>query len=125
MEPNRGIDPRRLDVVLAEIARTTTDPVTRARVEGFEALIRSRFKEPGRRGFDSVREEVVDFVMPRISNAGILGGARYLEILDRVVAFLPALGESDDIIEIAIHVIEEEMDRHRELQDRIHQALGA
>jgi hypothetical protein len=64
--------------------------------------------------------------MPRIGNPGILTSSRYMELLGHVVALiLPSLGEGDEIREIAVAVIEEEMERHRELQDRIYQAIGA
>ena len=126
LETNRLIDRQRLDVVLAETARTTTDPATRAQVEAFESLIRTRYKDSQRLPFNSVRDEITDFIMPRIRNSGILNSSRYMELLGHVVALiLPSLGEGEDIREIAIAVIEEEMARHRELQDRIYQALGA
>ena len=126
METNRLIDRQRLDIVLAETARTTTDPATRAQVEAFESLIRTRYKDSQRLPFNSVRDEITDFIMPRIGNSGILNSLRYMELLGHVVALiLPSLGEGDEIKEIAIAVIEEEMERHRELQDRIYQTLGA
>jgi hypothetical protein len=124
VEPNRAIDRQRLDVVLAETARVTTDPATRAQIEAFEALIRTRHKDA--LPFSSIRDEIADFVMPRIGNSRIFNSTRYMEILDRIVSHvLPSLGESDEISAIAIAVIEEEMERHRELQERIYQALGA
>jgi len=126
LETNRLVDSQRLDIVLAETARTTTDPATRAQVEAFESLIRTRYKDSQRLPFNSVRDEISDFIMPRIRNSGILNSSRYMELLGHVVSLiLPSLGEGEDIREIAIAVIEEEMERHRELQDRIYQALGA
>jgi len=126
METNRLIDRQRLDVVLAETARTAPDPTTRAQIEAFESLLRTRYKDSRRLPFDSVREEISDFIMPRIGNPGIFNSARYMEILGDVIAhILPSMGESDEISGIAINVIEEEIERHREVQDRIYQALGA
>ena len=126
MEPSRPIDRQRLDLVLAETARTTTDPTTRAQVEAFAALIRTRYKHSQRQAFDSVQDEIADFIMPRIGNSGILNSARYMEILGHVVEqILPSLCGDDEIGSIARAVIEEEIERHRELQDRIYQALGA
>ena len=64
--------------------------------------------------------------MPRVGNPGIFSSARYMEILGDVIEhILPSMGESDEISGIAISVIEEEIERHRELQDRIYQTLGA
>jgi len=126
VEPNRLIDPRRLDLVLAETARTALDPATRAQIEAFESLLRTRHRDSRQLPFDSVREEISDFIMPRIGNPGIFNSARYMEILGDVIErILPSMGESDEISGIAIHVIEEEIERHREVQDRIYQALGA
>lgn len=126
MEPDRRIDRQRLDVVLADISRTTTDSATRAQIEGFEALLRARHRDWQRSDFTSVREEITDFIMPRIGNASILQSVRYMEILNNVVErILPYLDENDEIISIAVAVIEEEMARHRELQERVHEALGA
>lgn len=126
VEPNRAIDRQRLDVVLAETARVTTDPATRAQIEAFESLIRTRHKDARFLPFSSIHDEIVNFVMPRVANSGIFNSMRYMEILNRVVEqVLPSLGESDEISAIAIAVIEEEMERHRELQERIYQALGA
>jgi hypothetical protein len=126
VEPNRLIDRQRLDVVLAETARTAPDAATRVQIEAFESLLRTRYKDARRLPFDSVREEISDFIMPRIGNPGIFNSARYMEILGDVIArILPSMGESDEISGIAINVIEEEIERHREVQDRIYQALGA
>lgn len=126
MEPNRLIDRQRLDVVLAETARTAPDPATRAQIEAFESLLRTRHKDARRLPFDSVRDEISDFIMPRIGNPGIFNSARYMEILGDVIEhILPSMGESDEISGIAISVIEEEIERHREVQDRIYQTLGA
>lgn len=125
MEP-RLIDRQRLDVVLAEAARTATDPATRAQVEAFESLIRTRYKDSQRLPFDSIRDQIADFVMPRVGNSGIFNSTRYMQILKDVAEqILPAMGENDDVSGIAIAVIREEMQRHRELQERIYQALGA
>lgn len=126
MEPNRLIDRQRLDVVLRESARAATDPATRAQVEAFESLIRTRYRDSRRLPFDSIRDQIGDFIMPRIGNPGIFSSTRYMQILGHVAEqILPAMGESDDISGIAIAVIKEEMQRHRELQERIYQALGA
>jgi hypothetical protein len=126
VEPNRAIDRQRLDVVLAETARVTTDPATRAQIEAFEALIRTRHRDARYIPFSSIHDEIADFVMPRVGNSGIFNSARYMEILGRVIEqVLPSFDESDEISAIATAVIEEEMERHRELQERIYQALGA
>ena len=126
MEPNRAIDRHRLDVVLAETARVTTDPATRAQIEAFESLIRTRHRDARYLPFSSIRDEIADFVMPRVGNSGIFNSARYMEILGCVIEqVLPSFDESDEISAIATAVIEEEMERHRELQERIYQALGA
>jgi hypothetical protein len=126
VEPNRRVDGQRLDVILAQIARTTTDPATRAQVEGFEALLRARYNDLRRPAFHSVREEMTDFIMPRIGNPDIWNSSRFMDLLGHVVTqIVPSLGESDEITGIAIAIIEEEMERHRDLQDRIHQAVGA
>lgn len=126
MEPNRLIDPQRLDLVLAETARTAPDPTTRAQIEAFESLLRTRYRDSRQLPFDSVREEIVDFIMPRVGNPAIFNSARYLEILGDVIEhILPSMGESDEISGIATHLIEDEIERHREIQDRIYQALGA
>jgi hypothetical protein len=124
VEPNRQIDRHRLDVVLAQMERTTTDPATRAQIQAFESLIRARHKDWRRPDFASMREQLIDFIMPRVGNTGILHGVRYTEILSHVVEeVLPSLEENDEIIAIATALIEEELERHRELQDRIHEAL--
>jgi hypothetical protein len=126
VESNRLIDPQRLDLVLAETARTAPDPATRAQIEAFESLLRTRYRDSRQLPFDSVREEIVDFIMPRIGNPAIFSSARYLELLGEVIEhILPSLGENDEISAIATRVVEEEIERHREVQDRIYQALGA
>jgi hypothetical protein len=125
VEP-RLIDRQRLDVVLAEAARTATDPATRAQVEAFESLIRTRYKDSQRLPFDSIRDQIADFIMPRVGNLGVFSSTRYMQILGDVAEqILPSMGENDDVSGIAIAVIKEEMQRHRELQERIYQALGA
>jgi hypothetical protein len=126
LEPNRLIDRQRLDVALAETARAATDPATRAQIAAFESLLRTRYRGSRQLAFDSVRREIDDFVMPHIGNSAIFTSARYVEILGDVIErILPSMGESDEISGIAVGVIEEEIERHREVQDRIYQALGA
>ncbi|MFC3691159.1 hypothetical protein [Chenggangzhangella methanolivorans] len=107
-------------MALQEVARRATDPATRAQVEAFEAILRTRYRGRGFREAGSLHAEIADFVMPRIADSGIFQSARYLDILDHVLAeVLPDLDVDEEARQIAALVIEEEAERHRDLQDRI------
>lgn len=120
LTPNRRIEGQRLDVALQETARRTSDPATRAQVEAFEALLRTRYRGRGLGGARSLHEELAEFTMPRIADAGIFQSARYLDILDHVLAdVLPNLDVDDEVKAIAAAIVEEVAESHRDLQDRI------
>lgn len=118
--PDRRIDGQRLDVALKEVARRTVDPATRAQIEAFEAILRTRYRGRGLGEAKSLREEILDYAMPRVAGSGIFQSARYLDILDHVLAsVLPDLDVDEEVKAIAAMIIEEEADSHRDLQDRI------
>ena len=118
--PDRRIDGQRLDVALQDVSRRTTDPATRAQVEAFEAILRTRYRGRGFGDAKSLREEILDYSMPRIGDSGIFQSARYLDILDHVLGeVLPDLDVDPEIKAIAALIVEEEADNHRDLQERI------
>lgn len=120
--PDRRIEGQRLDAALQEVARRAVDPATRAQVVAFEAILRTRYRGRGRGLGDarSLREEILDYAMPRVADSGVFQSARYLDILDHVLSdVLPGLDVDDEVKAIAAMIIEEEADSHRDLQDRI------
>lgn len=118
--PDRRIDGQRLDVALKDVARRTVDPATRAQIEAFEAILRTRYRGRGLGEAKSLREEILDYAMPRVVDSGIFQSARYLDILDHVlVSVLPDLDVDEEVKAIAAMIIEEEANSHRDLQDRI------
>jgi hypothetical protein len=114
------IDPTRLDLVLSDVRRTTSEAVTRTRLETFEALLPSRARR--RSAFDgaSLREEVEDLAMPRITDPTIFKSSRYLAILEQL-AFetIHAVGDNEETRNVALSVIDDEIGRHRDLQKRL------
>jgi hypothetical protein len=120
LTPERRIEGQRLDVALQETARRTTDPTTRAQVEAFEALLRTRYRGRGLGDARTLHEELAEFTMPRVADAGIFQSARYLDILDQVLSeVLPRLPVDEEVKAIAAAIVEEVADSHRDLQDRL------
>lgn len=120
LTPERRIEGQRLDVALRETARGATDPATRAQVEAFEALLRTRYRGRGFGGSRTLDEELAAFTMPHIGDPGIFQSARYLDILDQVLAeILPQLPVDEEVKAIAAAIIEEVADGHRDIQERL------
>ena len=117
------IERQRLDRAL-ESGRTA-DPATRAQIEAFEAMLRGRGrKSPPRRG--SLSEEIDRLVMPEIDDPVIFNAGRSLDLLGHVIdTILPGLGADDDVAMIAEAVLTEEVDRRREIEERLLRAEGA
>jgi hypothetical protein len=120
LTPDRRIEGQRLDVALRETARRATDQVTRAQVEAFEALLRTRYRGRSFGEARSLHEELASFTMPCIADPGIFQSARYLDLLDQVLGeVLPRLPVDEEVKAIAAAIIEEVAEGHRDLQDRI------
>lgn len=124
---SRKIDPQRLDVMLAQARARATEPATRAQIEEFEALLRSRARRRASSfASASLREEAVDFIMPRLDDAGIFQSSRFVGILESILGdTLPELDEDEDVRAVAAVLIQDEIDRHHALQARILAELAA
>jgi hypothetical protein len=114
---DRTIEPRRLDVVLAE---TLPDQVVPAYIQEFEALLKARRGGASRMPSASLEGELVDFVMPRITDASIFQGRRFTALLGDLKTRLPAILSGDPMQLEVDEVIEEELARYWAIQDRRH-----
>ena len=136
---SRRIDGERLDGVLDRLgqraARTATD-VERSGVETsgvkpsspdmalvIEAVAGWSRSSPTAR---SPHQDLIDFVMPRITDATVLQGGRAAAILEHLVSdILPHLADGDELRVLASAVITDEIARHRDLLTRLHAGIAA
>jgi hypothetical protein len=64
--------------------------------------------------------------MPEITDPGIFGNERTMNLLDHVInSVLPNLDTTEDVASIAKAMLEEEIDRRRDLQARMDEEGGA
>jgi len=145
---SRRIEPQRLDVILETLkppAQETPSDARRTDVRGtdlhgaevrgsdgpqsadFEALLQlAAGKQPGRPAPRLLREEMIDFVIPRIGDPAILRGDHSISILEYLVScVLPTLPGSEEVRAVASAVINDEIGRHRELISRVHRGIAA
>jgi len=109
---------QRLDRALAEAGRRA-DAVSRAQIEAFEAALRIRRRGSTSQGA-SLRREIDELTMPEISDPGIFNAPRTMALLDHVIdAILPSLDTSEDVASIAKAMLREEIDRRRDLEERL------
>lgn len=109
---------QRLDRALAEAGRRA-DAVSRAQIEAFEAALRIRRRGSSAQGA-SLRREIDELTMPEISDPGIFNAPRTMALLDHVIdAILPSLDTSEDVASIAKAMLKEEIDRRRDLEERL------
>jgi hypothetical protein len=108
--------------VLAKIKPPETTSIaapTPVTYRDFEALI----DIAGRRASAAVRSPhqwIADFVMPRISDPTLFQGSRSISILERLACdILPNLEESEELRSLAGAIINDEIERHRELLARL------
>jgi hypothetical protein len=117
------IDRQRLDRALTEAAKRA-DPVSRAQIEAFESAIRVRRRGSLAHGA-SLRGDIDRLTMPEITDPGIFGNERTMSLLDHVIsAVLPHLDANEDVTSIAKAMLEEEIDRRRDLQARMDDESG-
>lgn len=124
-EPLRPVtvDRQRLDRALTEAAKRA-DPVSRSQIEAFEKAVRLRRRGSLAHG-TSLRGDIEQLTMPEISDPGIFGNERSMSLLNHVITtILPHLDSNEDVTSIAKAVLEEEIDRRRELQSRIDAESG-
>jgi len=109
---------QRLDRALSEAAKRA-DPVSRSQIEAFESALRLRRRGSLAHG-SSLRGEIDQLTMPEISDPGIFGAERTMNLLEHVInAILPDLDANEDVTSIARAMLEEEIDRRRDLQSRL------
>lgn len=112
------IDRQRLDRALTEAGKNA-DPVSRAQIAAFETALRVRRRGSLSHGA-SLRGEIDHLTMPEISDPGIFGNERTISLLAHVIdSILPGLDTTEDVTSIAKAMLEEEIDRRRDLQVRM------
>lgn len=113
---SHGIDRHRLDTALVN-AGQSADPVTRAQIAAFEAILRGRRRTT--KGH-SLRDEIEALTMPEISDPGIFASGRMTDLLAHVISeILPRLDMTEDVLAITQAMLEEEIASQRDIQDRL------
>jgi len=93
--------------------------VSRAQIDAFEAALRVRRRGSMAQGA-SLRREIDELTMPEISDPGIFNAPRTMALLDHVIdAILPSLDTSEDVASIAKAMLKEEIERRRDLEERL------
>src|SRR5262249_8813768 len=97
-----------------------------ARAGEFEVLLQTAAREQiGRLARRSLREEVIDFIIPRIGDPTILRGEHSVSILEHLVCrLLPSLQGTEEMRAVAAAVLSDEIVRHRDLVSRIHRGIA-
>jgi hypothetical protein len=123
---SRRIEPERLDLALERLgpaaprtpgAERTDDPPFVLPPGGLN-LAAGAFRDT------SLHDDIVDFVIPRISDPGILRCDRSVALLEHLVSdLLQQLAESPELRALATTVVSEEITRHRDLMARMYEAV--
>lgn len=114
----------RLDKLVenAEKAAETADP---EKAEEFALLL--RIKGPRMRSGQqqSMLSDLLDFVMPTVSDPSIFHTQRCIRLLQHVVSeIIPNLDESEELRSLATVMLNEEIERQRDLQNRRNGAIA-
>lgn len=111
------IEGQRLDIVLQRL-RETEVPSTITRLEQSEALKKSA-KVKRVRDRHSAETLLTDYVMPLISNPAIFQDHNLIMILEHLRdVVLPELVDNVELTDIAVKVINDEVARHKFVQER-------
>lgn len=111
------IEGQRLDIVLQRL-RETEVPSTITRLEQSEALKKSA-KVKRVRDRHSAETLLADYVMPLISNPAIFQDHNLIMILEHLRdVVLPELVDNVELTDIAVKVINDEVARHKFVQER-------
>ena len=96
-----------------------------ARYLDFEALIDIAGRRTSCATTRSLRQYIVDFVEPRISDPTVFQNGRSLSILEHLASdIIPTLDESKELRSLAGAIIADEIERHRELVTRLHSGIA-
>jgi hypothetical protein len=114
--------------VLVEIKPPETTSIaapTPASYRDFEALIDIAGRRASAAAVRSPHQWIADFVMPRISDPTLFQGSRSISILERLASdILPSLDESEELRSLAGAIINDEIERHRELLARLDSGIA-
>jgi hypothetical protein len=133
----RRVEGERLDVVLERLgqrAKTQAakpldlDPA-RARSTvplDFTDIVEAVAAQPMPASTPPIYQDIVDFVMPRLTDTTVLLGGRSESILEHLVAdILPRLTGGDELRQFANAIIADELARRRDLSTRFQAGITA
>ncbi|MCJ8141077.1 hypothetical protein [Falsirhodobacter halotolerans] len=111
-------DRHRLDSALVA-AGQGADPVTRARIAAFDAILHQRRRGTNATG-RSLRNEIEALTMPEVADPGIFASGRMTDILAHVAEkVLPTLDMPEDTHAITRALLEEEIASQRDIRSRL------
>jgi hypothetical protein len=118
------IEGKRLDVALEELGSPTQE--RRVEVDQDEGVGPLPDRSAGAFAPHSLREEIVDFVIPRITEPAILRYDHSVPLLEYLISdLLPQLEEGSELHTLATTFLSDEIVRHRNLVAQIYQGLAA
>jgi hypothetical protein len=104
------------------------DPV-RARSTGpleFDDVVEAVAAQPMPASTPPLSQDIVDFVMPRLTDTTVLQEGRSVSILEQLVAnILPRLAGGDELRQFANAIITDELERRRDLSTRVQAGITA
>jgi hypothetical protein len=138
----RPVEGERLDVVLDRLGqRTRTQAAKPLRLDparpdparpgttaplDFEDLVEAVAARPRLASTPPLYQEIVDFVMPRLTDTTVLQGGRSASILEHLVSeILPKLGGGEELRRLANAIIADELARRRDVSTRVQAGIAA
>jgi hypothetical protein len=123
----KKIEGDRLDVALAKLRQSgETGPAGAAAApEEFAKILNAGIDERKTQDHTSLESEIVDFTIPRITEAGIFQPGKSIALLEHFLDdLLPTLDESEELRVLAARVISDEISRQRDVLERLHDGLA-
>jgi hypothetical protein len=121
----RKVEGERLDVVLERLRQSGEAQATPT-PEEFQSHLSTERLGDRKPKSDSLRAEILDLTMPRISEPGIFQPARALSLLDHLRGELETLFRDDkEAGPLALRLIDDERARLQDLLDRINGGIAA
>jgi hypothetical protein len=125
----KKIEGDRLDVALAKLRQSAAAGEAGAATapEEFAKVITNVTVDERRtQDHSSLEAEVVDFVIPRITEPGIFHAGKSIALLEHFLDdLLPHLDESEELRVLAARVIGDEISRQREVLERLQAGIAA
>jgi hypothetical protein len=123
---NKRVEGERLDLVLQRLRQAgETDRPGEVASKEFTDIL-TGVDERRSSGHDSLEAEIIDFIIPRIGEPSIFHSSRAITLLEYFLKdLLPLIDEGEEFSEQVFRVIKDEIDRQRDVLDRLQAGIAA